>query len=926
MSERKKLLLIDLFGLMYKFFFTLPRMSAPDGRPTNAVYGLARVLTRVARDLKPDYMIVALESKVPTFRHQEFEAYKAHRDRMPDDLREQIPIVIELLDAMGLTPAQADGFEADDVIGTYAKKTSGTFDVSIITGDRDLLQLVDDSVRVLMSRKGVSDLQPYDAEAVKQELGVTPEHVPDKKGLEGDSSDNIPGVPGIGPKTAAKLLEQFPTLDELYARLNEVEKENLRKKLDEFREQAYLSRKLATIARDVPVTDDVETYRYRPPDAERMNAFFRKYGITSMMREVKDTAASAAAVDAPAETKKGDWPWRVAQKKDELEKFLRTAEKKKILSIDLETTGLNTFDCGIVGYAMSTTAEDAIYVPVGHVAPGGGQKDLFGESVKSDDAPKQIPADEAMRMLRPILEDASIAKMGHNLKYDAMVLAAHGVTLRGIEFDSMIASYLLDSGSRRHGLKFLAQKRLGIECEEYSDIVGKGKDEIVFSQAPLERAGKYACGDVSLVARMRPDLEKEMKDKGLETLFREFEMPLVDVLVTLERNGVRVDVEYLERLSKELRDEETRMRDEVKRLTGHEINLNSPKQVGELLFDRLGLSNPSKGSTDISVLEQIAKEHEAVPVIIRYRHLSKLRGTYVDALPKMVQPSTGRIHTSFNQVATSTGRLSSSDPNLQNIPIRTDEGREIRQAFVAPSKQHRILSADYSQVEIRLLAHVSEDPILIESFASGEDIHTRTASEVLGVPMEKVTSDMRRYAKTINFGIIYGMKEYGLSQALGIGVREAADYIRMYFSRYPAVQAFIERTQQEVMETGFVSTVFGRRREIPEVKSTNRNQREFGLRAAVNARLQGTAADIMKLAMIEVHRRIEAGEIDALMVLQVHDELVFEVAEDAVKPVASEVRSIMQHCADRFVKFKVPLLVDVSAGQNWLDTTDVKLD
>jgi DNA polymerase I len=924
-EEKKKLLLIDTFGLLYRFYYTLPKMKTAAGAPTNTAFGLARVLLKIFRELKPDYLVVAMESKTPTFRHEQYEPYKAHRDRMPDDMREQLPIVEELIAALGLAPAQADGYEADDVIGTLCRVGAERgLDVSVITGDKDLLQLVDENVRVMMSQKGITDMEVFDRALVKERMGVYPEHIPDKKGLEGDSSDNIPGVLGIGPKTAAPLLDKYGTIEKLFDSLDEIDKKPLREKLETNRETAFLSKQLATIVRDVPIGGDLETYRLPEFDPAPIRAFLSKYGFTSILREMGGDAEQQPNSASVAE--RLDSRFRAVFDEKEITGMLAKARERGRLCVDLETEGLDPFRDPIVGFSLAADPGDAVYVPVRHGKKPTASADLFGGPDGGDDDPdaeKQLDPDRALELLRAALEDPKIEKWGHNLKFDLLMLRAAGLNADGVGYDSILAAYLLDPSSRRYALKPLATAMLGVKFKTYEDMVGSGKNQKKFSEVAIADAVDYACADVDAVLRIEPELTRKLRESGLERVFREIEIPLVPVLAEMEWNGIAVDSGALKTLSQEFEKHENAIRAAVLELTGKDVNLNSPKQVAELLFDNLGLRKISKASTDISALEQLQGDHPVVPLIIKYRHFNKLRGTYVDALPGLINPKTGRIHTSFNQTLTATGRLSSSNPNLQNIPIRTDKGREIRRAFVPGPPGTVLLSADYSQIEIRLLAELSQDPILLESFRNKEDIHTRTAAEVFGVPPDQVAADQRRYAKTINFGLIYGMREFALSQQLGISRHEAAEYINNYFARYPMVREFIETTKEKALAAGYTTTIFGRRRTIEELTSSNKTQREAGLRAAFNARIQGSAADIIKLAMIRIHGMIRSGEIDAKLLLQVHDELVFEAPEQGVKNVADKVKAAMEACADGWHCFSVDLTADVKAGPNWLDMESV---
>jgi len=613
--------------------------------------------------------------------------------------------------------------------------------------------------------------------------------------------------------------------------------------------------------------------------------------------------------------------------------LLDRARAAKRLCIDVETEGLDLFNDRIVGYSLAVDPGDAIYVPVRHRTGAAEQSDMFGpapaaKTAAAEDDKKQLPAALVMELLRPALESAEIGKWGHNLKFDMLMMRNEGEPGKGpiveyVGYDSILAAYLVNPDARRYALKPLASAMLGVQFRTYEDMVGKGKTQKKFSEVEIENAIDYACADVDAVLRIEPALTEQLRAQGLERVFREMELPLVPVLAEMEWNGIAIDKEALAKLSDQFILREDAIREEIKQLSGKDINLNSPKQVAELLYETLGLRKIRRDSTDIMVLEQLAGDHPVVPKLIEYRHLSKLRGTYVDALPTLVNPRTGRIHTTFNQTMAATGRLSSSDPNLQNIPVRSDEGRDIRRAFVPGDKNNVLLSADYSQIEIRLLAELSEDPILTESFNNREDVHTRTAAEVFEVKLDEVTSDQRRYAKTINFGLIYGMREFKLSQQLGITRQEAAEFISKYFARYPKVREFIETTKEQIVADGYTTTMFGRRRTVPEVQSANKMEKEAGLRAAFNARLQGTAADIMKLAMIRVYKKIRSGELDAKLLLQVHDELVFEVAKNKVKEAADIICGAMECAGEGWIDFKVRLAANIEAGPNWLDTEPV---
>ena len=934
MQKKDSLFLIDVAGLIYRFFFTLPPMTTHGGQPTNAAFGFARTLLSLNRNYNPRYLVPAMESKTPTFRHDLFPDYKAHREKMPDALRSQLPIVEEIISAMGLNPAQADGFEADDIIGTFARTAeSRNIPAFIITGDKDLLQLVSDYVHVLMCIKGTSDLEEYDPAKVRALMGVDPIRIIDLKALEGDKSDNIPGVPGIGHKTAVTLLSRFDNIEDLYDNLDQIEGKALKNKLLENKNLAEISKRLATIKTDLSIELDLANFAFDPQNQSATLAdVFSRYQFKSLIGEL-DLSRTAQPVNNE-KFSEITAPFRTITDIDELSSFLNSAKDAGKLCIDLETTGLDTIEDRIVGFSLATDIGNAVYVPIRHVKPNNSNYtgDIFDQP---DDLPrvgnadcdsllnKQIEPQKALDVLRPFLEDPGIKKLGHNLKFDIVMLMSAGINMNGVSFDSMIASYLLNPSSRRHSLKTIASDYMSIHFNTYEDIVGKGKDQICFSEVDIQTATQYACLDVDLVLRLEQHLRTQLIENDLMTVLETIEIPLIPVLAAMEFHGVALDENLLKQISQKLSDNEKDIVAQIRNLIGKDINLNSPKQIAELLFDDLGLPPVRKRSTDVNVLEELQFAHDVIPLIMEYRQTSKLRSTYVDVLPTLIKKSTKRVHTSFNQHITATGRLSSSDPNLQNVPIRTEAGRDIRKAFVAGARDHVLIAADYSQVEIRLLADMSKDPALVNAFILGEDVHARTAAAVFGVDISDVSKDQRRYAKTINFGLIYGMREFNLARTLGISRQEAAAFIDNYFNQYPSVRDFIDRTLEQARQNGFVSTLFGRKRYVPEVNSKNKNEQQAGFRAAFNTIIQGTAADIIKIAMISIHNHIVSGQIKAKMILQVHDELVFEAPSADAPKAAQKIKQLMENCVDPFHSMTVPLIADVSIGPNWVDTTPI---
>lgn len=930
MTESKTLILLDVFGLLYKFFYTLPSMATPGGQPTNAAYGFARTLLKIYKEFSPDYLIPAMESRTETFRHKIYPEYKAHRDKMPENLQSQIPIVMEIMDAMGLPQAQVDGYEADDIIGTLSKLApQKNLRAFIITGDKDLLQLVNDHVTVQLSKKGVSDLYSFDKRAVFDTLGVNPEHVIDLKALEGDKSDNIPGVPGVGVKTALELLNRFSSIDNLYDHIEDVDKEKLKEKLIQNKDLAFLSKQLATIETDIQLPFKIEDFPFKPvQNAGMLSDIFHKYSFKSLASEVDISNVSQAI----SINNDNDYKINLEIILDEsnLLALIDLVQSEGRLCIDLETSGLDVINDYIVGYSISIHPGKAYYIPVRHCSPKSTPKntDIFEldnnlnihDASMNNELLDQLNPDLVLDKLRTLLENTDIKKFGHNLKYDYLMLRSAGVRMHGICFDSMIASYLLNPSGRSHSLKSLAGHLLSTRFKTYEDIVGKGKEQISFQEVPVDVAAEYACNDVDMVLRIHDHIIKELEENALLSVFNDIEMPLVTILADMEFTGVSLDLSMLQKLSIVFSEKEAKILTQIHDVTGFNLNPNSPKQVSEYLFDKLGLPQIKKRSTDIEVLNELTGIHEIIPLLIEFRKISKLRGTYIESLPSLIKKKTGCVHTSYNQHIAATGRLSSSNPNLQNVPIRTQEGREIRRAFIPRKADFIMLSADYSQVEIRILANLCQDFTLIQAFKNNEDIHSRTAAEIFNTPIESITKEQRNYAKTINFGIIYGMREFRLAKEIGISRQEAKSFIERYFSKYPGVKQFIEETQHKAVLDGYVTTMFGRKRRIPELNSRNRNEQQGGLRAAFNTIIQGTAADIMKIAMIRIKQEIDGGTLKALMILQVHDELVFEVSPQNMKESATRISHIMQNATSPFFDLNVPLLVDLSIGPNWLDT------
>jgi DNA polymerase-1 len=891
MSGKKKarLYLVDGNNYVYRAFHAIRSLSNSKGFPTNAVYGFTTMLLKVIRDGKPDYVAVAFDSKGPTTRHALFPEYKATRPATPEDLLPQIPVIRSLVRAFRIPVLEKEGYEADDLLATAAKMgVEAGMEVVIVSGDKDLLQLVGDGLKVLDTMKEML----YGSEEVKERFGVEPAQLGDVLALAGDPVDNIPGVRGIGGKTAPELIGRYGSLAGLYEKLDDVTGAR-RRRLEEGREHAFLSRRLVTLLDDVPLGASLEDFRAREPDREAARAIFKEMEFTRLLREV---------AGAEGKTKRARQYSLVFTNK-ELAELAAALKKAGAFAVDLETTHIEPMRADIVGLAFSASPDTAFYVPVGHSYLG---------------APEQLPLVRVLEVLGPLLTDPAVPKYGQNIKYDALVFKRAGVRLGGIAFDTMVASYVINPTRHRHNLTELALEYLDEKVSSYEDVAGKGKKQIPFSQVEVGKARDYAGEDADIALRLTETLRPKVEDLSLSELYYKLELPLVEVLAAMEEGGVLIDTQALRDLAKET---DAQLQDLMKRvwaMAGVEFNLNSPKQLAEILFDKLGLPVLKKTktgrSTDEGVLTQLAARHELPAQVLSYRQLAKLKNTYLDVLPTLVNPETGRVHTSFNQTVTATGRLSSSDPNLQNIPVRTDLGRRIRQAFIA-APGNVLLSADYSQIELRVLAHLAADDGLLEAFRKGEDIHEQTATAIFGNEGGKVTDEQRRTAKSINFGIVYGMGAFGLSRQLGIDQGEAKEFIDRYFERFPGVRAFLDATLEKARVDGFVSTLLGRKRYLPELTARNRNVVQFAERMAINTPVQGSAADLIKKAMLEIHRELSSpgGAWKSSMVLQIHDELLFEVPKKEKARLAAMVRKNMEGVMD----LAVPLTVDIGIGPNW---------
>lgn len=890
MSDRPRLFLIDGSSYIFRAFYAIGHLSNSKGLPTNAIYGFTQMILKVLKDHQPDYLAVAFDSKAPTFRSELHKEYKANRPAMPEGLVPQIPYIKKIIEGYRIATLELDGFEADDLIGTVAKGLESEVDVVIITGDKDILQLVNDHIHVYDPMKE----KRYGVQEVIERFGVRPEQVVEVMGLAGDAIDNIPGVPGIGEKTAIELIKRFETVENLLTHLDQVERKKLKEKLESHKELARLSQRLATIDTNVPIPYQLKDFSLSPPDGKALKEIFRELEFNRLLKELPEETTTI--------NQRRNANYELVTDQDQFLSLLEDLRRTRLFSIDLETTSPYPMWADLVGISLSHTSPKAFYIPLAH---------------RSEDL-QQLPLTWVLEKMKPLLEDEDLKKVGQNIKYEWIVLRKYGIHLKGISFDSMIASYLLHPTKHNHNLNEIARQYLDRSLTEYKALVGTGEKAISFDRVDLQRAKDYSCEDAEVTLQLFHLLMPRLKEEGLVDLFQEVEMPLVTVLAKMEMNGVKIDVDLLREFSKEIENYLLEKRERIYTMAGEVFNINSSQQLARILFDKLKLPVIKKTktgySTDVEVLERLSLQHDLPLEVLGYRNLMKLKSTYIDALPKLVHPETGRIHTSYNQTITATGRLSSSDPNLQNIPIRTEEGNRIRQAFI-PEDGWIMLSADYSQIELRILAHLSQDKTLIEAFWKDEDIHARTASEIFGVPMDRVTPGMRREAKVINFGIIYGMSAYGLSQQLGSDPKVAQTYIDQYFKKYPGVQGYIEKSLEEVRQKGYVTTLLHRRRYLPEISSPTPSVRQGAERMAINTPLQGTAADIIKLAMIRIQNRIEQERLLTKMIMQVHDELVFEVPEEET----SRAFPMIQNEMENVMELKVPLKVSLHSGKNWAE-------
>ena len=887
-GDRDIIYLVDGSSYIHRAYHAIRHLSNSRGVPTNAVFGFCKMILKLLDEKSPEYIAIAFDTKGPTFRHEIYEAYKATRPPMPEDLVVQLPYIKKFIKSLHVEMMEKEGFEADDIIGTLARlgEEKG-FQVVIITGDKDFRQLISPKISLWDTMKD----KVTDNEGFSKEYSLTPVQVIDLMGLSGDSSDNIPGVPGVGEKTATGLIQQFGSLEDVFEHLDDIKKGKLRDNLEKSREAAFLSKKLVTIDRFVPVQAAIEDLKIGEPDKQKLTSLFRELEFKGLWEQFA----------VREETLKGRY--HLCLSKEDLHALKALIIKKGIVSVDTETTSKDPLHAKLVGISFSCEEQVAYYLPVAHHYLG---------------APVQIDWPEIIQILGDVLKDEKLLKVGQNIKYDAEVLHRHGIDLKGIHFDTMIASYVINPGLRQHNLDYLAQHYLNHKMIPYHEVVGKGKEDD-FSGVAVEEAMAYSCEDADMTLRLMRKLDKELRSVHNEKLFYDVEMRLLPVLMDMELTGIKIDRPFFKQMSREMSQQLADLEKEIFREAGMEFNINSPHQLGTVLFEKLQLpgqkktAKTKKYSTDVNVLKKLAAyPHKLPKLALRYRTLTKLKSTYLDALLKLVDPSTERIHTSYNQTVAATGRLSSSNPNLQNIPIRGEEGREIRKGFVA-EKGRLLMSADYSQVELRIFAHYSDDVAFIDAFKHQEDIHARTASEIMGLHMDAVTPDMRRIAKAINFGIIYGMGAYKLGDELDIDHKSAKDYIDTYYQRYTGVARYREDILKQAREQGYVSTLFNRRRYLPNIQHPEPRIRAEAERMAINTPIQGTAADIIKMAMINIHDRLGKEGFNTKLLLQVHDELVFEVPEKEI----DAIRKLVKEEMEGVYKLKVPLVVDIQTGRNW---------
>ncbi|WP_200804831.1 DNA polymerase I [Anaerosalibacter sp. Marseille-P3206] len=889
---KDRLMIIDGSSLIYRAFYALPLLSTKDGIYTNGVYGFLTMLYKIKEEYDPKYLCVAFDKKGPTFRHLEFEQYKANRDKAPNELSLQFPILKDVLNAMNVNQIEIDGFEADDIAGTVAKfGEANDLDVILVSGDKDYLQLVSEKSKVLLTRKGITELEEYDLDAMSNKYGITPEQFIDLKGLMGDNSDNIPGVPGIGEKTGLKLLKQFNSMENIYEHIEEVRGNKTRESLIEHKQQAFMSRKLAEIVTNVPIDLDIEKMELVEPDWEKLKIIYEKLEFKSLIEKIPNDKVEV-------DTKTFETNFTIVESKVDFEKIIENIEKTKKFAFKFVISDENIHKGEILGIAIKTEDSNTYYINF----EGNELLPCFINSFKN------------------IFEREDIGKIGHNLKNDIVILFKLGINVTSITFDTIIGQYLINPSQTNYSISELANEYLNIQIEGEEDLLGKGKNKKTYKSLTVEQRGEYTSKILDLVFMLENEILGIIESQGMNELFNNVELPLIEVLASMEYYGFKIDMDILKDLGTKFDEEIEGLTKEIYSLAGEEFNINSPKQLGEILFDKLDLPVIKKTktgySTNAEVLDKLFDKHPIIEKILKYRQIIKLKSTYIDGLIALVDEDTNRIHSSFNQTVTNTGRISSTEPNLQNIPVKTEEGREIRKAFVSQNQDYVLVDGDYSQIELRVLAHISDDPKLKEAFYHNEDIHTKTASEVFGVAKEEVTPLMRSRAKAVNFGIVYGISDYGLSRDLNISRKEAKEYIDNYLNNYEKVNEYMDNIIEVGKRDGFVETILHRRRYLPELKSKNFVVRSFGERIAMNTPIQGSAADIIKVAMVKIYTKLKKGKFKSRLILQVHDELIIEAHKDEIE----RVKELLQEVMEDAITLSVPLKVDMKVGNNWYET------
>ena len=929
MGSPKRLFLIDGNAIAYRSYYAFiqrPLITAK-GQPTSAVYGFVTFLNRILEDESPDYIAVVFDTGAPTFRHKKYKEYKATRQKMPEDLFSQLAIIKDVVNAYRIPVLELDGFEADDIIGTLARNAEREGALAfLVSADKDFMQLVSNKIKMYKPGRQGTDVDIVDISAVKEKFGVPPEKVIEVLGLTGDSSDNVPGVPGVGEKTAIPLIQKYGSIENLYKNISKIEQKGLRQKLETHKDLAFLSRELVTIDTKVPLEVHFDHLKAAEKDGEKLSQLFRELEFRALLQGVQRATPSRPKppedFDVPppdielTDIHSDKNTYTLVTDVKTLKAHCAQLKKTGQFVFDTETTSVDSLNAELVGISFCMKPREAFFVAV-KPASSAEQSDLFGKTPGPDQT-AGLAIEDVLAHIKPILENPRIKKIGHNIKYDMLVMSQYDVWADGVAVDTMIASYILRADGR-HNLDALAKEHLQYKTVSFSELTGTGKEQKPIRQVPLQALSDYSCEDADITLRLWEALRPKLAKQEMMKLCEELEFPLVAVLARMERAGIGIDVDYLKKMSKDLEQVLESLVKEIHSLAGVDFNINSTQQLGEILFTKLKLPTFKKTktgfSTDVGVLESLRHQHPIIERLLEYRQLSKLKSTYVDALPALINHRTGRVHTSFNQTVASTGRLSSSDPNLQNIPIRTELGRSIRKAFIPAAKNDLILSADYSQIELRVMAHISADEGLTEAFRNDEDIHTTTAAKVFGVAPADITKDMRRKAKEVNFGIMYGIGPFGLANRLEIAQSEAKEIIARYFERFPKVKQYINDTISAARSKGYVETLLGRRRYLADINSANQNIRQNAERQAINMPIQGTAADMLKLAMIEIDRAFTKEAVQSQMLLQVHDELVFEVKKSEEKKIRKIVETLMRDA----MKLNVPIVVEIGVGKNWLE-------